>query len=204
MAGRMAVRRPLTQLGHYPIQSSIISGFICAFVISVKISIINLALFITGPNSTTLPVRSSTCCCSTAIHRWQRQLIVGLLIWLVQNLFRPRTWCDACAQGERGRAADALCQQLCMHEHSSCLTAEIINCKRARGHYMLWATNKSEMIMSTSTIAIAPGKQQARSSRPLAGLRTRLRARFYKFLEQLPEHYQDVDPEVLKRVTAPI
>jgi len=91
-----------------------------------------------------------------------------------------------------------------MHERSSCLPAGIINCKRARGHYMLWATNKSEMIMSASTIAIAPGKQHARSSRPLAGLRTRLRARFYKFLEQLPEHYQDVDPEVLKRVTAPI
>jgi hypothetical protein len=69
---------------------------------------------------------------------------------------------------------------------------------------MLSATNKSEMTMSAATIAIASGKQHARFSRPLAGLRTRLRARFYKFLEQLPEHYQDIDPEVLKRVPAPI
>jgi len=58
--------------------------------------------------------------------------------------------------------------------------------------------------MSATTIAIASGKQHARSSRPLASLGTRLRARFYKFLEQLPEHYQDVDLEVLKRVPAPI
>jgi hypothetical protein len=58
--------------------------------------------------------------------------------------------------------------------------------------------------MSAATIAIAPGKQHARFSRPLPGFRTRLRARFYKFLEQLPEHYQDIDPEVLKRVPAPI
>jgi hypothetical protein len=60
------------------------------------------------------------------------------------------------------------------------------------------------MIMSAAIIAIASAEQHARSSGPLAGLRTRLRARFYKFLEQLPEHYQDIDPEVLKRVPAPI
>jgi hypothetical protein len=58
--------------------------------------------------------------------------------------------------------------------------------------------------MSAATIAIASGKQHARSSRPSANHRTRLRASFYKFLEQLPEHYQDIDPEVLKRVPAPI
>jgi hypothetical protein len=117
-------------------------------------------------------------------------LIVGLLICWCNIYFGHARWRDACAQG--------------MHEHSSCLTAGIINCKRARGHYMLFAANKSEMIMSAATIAIASGKQHARSSRPLAGLRTSLRARFYKFLEQLPEHYQDIDPEVLKRVPAPI
>jgi hypothetical protein len=64
--------------------------------------------------------------------------------------------------------------------------------------------NKSEMIMSATTIAIAAGKQHARSSRPSAGPTARLRARFYRFLEQLPEHHADVDPEVLKRVPAPI
>ena len=58
--------------------------------------------------------------------------------------------------------------------------------------------------MSAATVVIAAGKQHAKSSRPLAGLRDRLRARFYRFLEQLPEHHQDVDPEVLKRVPAPI
>ncbi len=58
--------------------------------------------------------------------------------------------------------------------------------------------------MSAATIAIASGEQHARASRPLAGLWISLRARFYKFLEQLPEHNQDIDPEVLKRVPAPI
>jgi len=38
----------------------------------------------------------------------------------------------------------------------------------------------------------------------LAGLYLRLRAKFYRFLRELPERYDPVDPEVLKRVPVPI
>ena len=60
------------------------------------------------------------------------------------------------------------------------------------------------MIMSAATITIAAGEQHARSNRPLPGIRSRLRASFYRFLEKLPEQHGDVDLEVLKRVPAPI
>jgi putative spermidine/putrescine transport system permease protein len=75
------------------IQSSIISGFIFAFIISF--SDINLALFIAGPNSTTLPVYIFNLLLfegdpSVAAASTLQILIVGLLIWLVQFLFRPR------------------------------------------------------------------------------------------------------------------
>jgi ABC-type spermidine/putrescine transport system permease subunit II len=75
------------------IQSSIISGFIFAFIISF--SDINLALFIAGPNSTTLPVYIFNLLLfegnpSVAAASTMQILIVGLLIWLVQCLFRPR------------------------------------------------------------------------------------------------------------------
>jgi putative spermidine/putrescine transport system permease protein len=76
------------------IQSSILSGFIFAFIISF--SDINLALFITGPNSTTLPVYIFNLLLfegdpSVAAASTLQILIVGLLIWLVQRLFRPQT-----------------------------------------------------------------------------------------------------------------
>ena len=76
------------------IQSSVISGFIFAFIISF--SDINLALFIAGPNSTTLPVYIFNLLLfegnpSVAAASTLQILIVGLLIWLVQYLFRPRT-----------------------------------------------------------------------------------------------------------------
>jgi putative spermidine/putrescine transport system permease protein len=76
------------------IQSSIISGFIFAFIISF--SDINLALFIAGPNSTTLPVYIFNLLLfegdpSVAAASTLQILTVGLLIWLVQYLFRPRT-----------------------------------------------------------------------------------------------------------------
>jgi len=75
------------------IQSSIISGFIFAFIISF--SDINLALFIAGPNSTTLPVYIFNLLLfegdpSVAAASTLQIVIVGLLIWLVQFLFRPR------------------------------------------------------------------------------------------------------------------
>jgi putative spermidine/putrescine transport system permease protein len=77
------------------IQSSIISGFIFAFIISF--SDINLALFIAGPNSTTLPVYIFNLLLfegdpSVAAASTLQILIVGVLIWLVQYLFRPRAW----------------------------------------------------------------------------------------------------------------
>jgi ABC-type spermidine/putrescine transport system permease subunit II len=76
------------------IQSSLISGFIFAFIISF--SDINLALFIAGPNSTTLPVYIFNLLLfeadpSVAAASTLQILSVGLLIWLVQYLFRPRT-----------------------------------------------------------------------------------------------------------------
>jgi putative spermidine/putrescine transport system permease protein len=76
------------------IQSSIISGFIFAFIISF--SDINLALFIAGPNSTTLPVYIFNLLLfegdpSVAAASTLQILVVGVLIWLVQFLFRPRT-----------------------------------------------------------------------------------------------------------------
>jgi len=76
------------------IQSSLISGFIFAFIISF--SDINLALFIAGPNSTTLPVYIFNLLLfeadpSVAAASTLQILIIGLLIWLVQYLFRPRT-----------------------------------------------------------------------------------------------------------------
>jgi ABC-type spermidine/putrescine transport system permease subunit II len=76
------------------IQSSILSGFIFAFIISF--SDINLALFIAGPNSTTLPVYIFNLLLfegdpSVAAASTLQIGIVGLLIWLVQRLFRPQT-----------------------------------------------------------------------------------------------------------------
>jgi hypothetical protein len=111
----------VTRLGHCPIQSSIISGFIFAFIISfsdinyqsgvvhcraqqhdVARHIFNLLLFEGNP--------------SVAAASTMQILIVGLLIWLVCNIyFGHAPWRDACVQGKRGRAADALCQQLRMH-----------------------------------------------------------------------------------------
>ena len=56
--------------------------------------------------------------------------------------------------------------------------------------------------MSTATVAVAAGHD--RPLKPLAGLRAQLRAKFYRFLHELPERYEPVDAEVLKRVPVPI
>jgi hypothetical protein len=58
--------------------------------------------------------------------------------------------------------------------------------------------------MSAATIAIPAGERYERPHQPLSALLRSLRARFYRFLENLPERYPDVDPEVLKRVPVPI
>lgn len=39
---------------------------------------------------------------------------------------------------------------------------------------------------------------------PPRGLWSQLRAGFHRFLEQLPEKYEDVDLDILKRVPVPI
>ena len=74
------------------IRSSILSGFIFAFIISF--SDINLALFISGPNSTTLPVYVFNLLLfegdpSVAAASTLQIVVVGLLIWLVQRLLTP-------------------------------------------------------------------------------------------------------------------
>jgi len=58
--------------------------------------------------------------------------------------------------------------------------------------------------MSAATITIAVGEGYATPQRQWTGLRSRLRARFYRFLEKLPERHEDIDPEVFRRVPAPI
>ncbi len=75
------------------IRSSILSGFVFAFILSF--SDINLALFISGANSTTLPVYIFNLLLfegdpSTAAASTLQIAVVGLLIWLVQSLFRQR------------------------------------------------------------------------------------------------------------------
>jgi hypothetical protein len=58
--------------------------------------------------------------------------------------------------------------------------------------------------MSAATITIAVGERYARPSWPLTNVGSRLKARFFRFLEKLPEQYEDVDLEVFKRVPTPI
>ena len=61
------------------------------------------------------------------------------------------------------------------------------------------------LIMSTATsFAVAAAAPHARSDKVLAGLWARLRTKFYRFLHELPDRYEPVDPEVLKRVPVPI
>jgi putative spermidine/putrescine transport system permease protein len=79
----LKVALPLTQ-------SSMLSGFIFAFIISF--SDINLALFLSGPNSTTLPVHIFNILLfegdpSVAAASTLQIVIVGALIWTVQRIF---------------------------------------------------------------------------------------------------------------------
>jgi putative spermidine/putrescine transport system permease protein len=72
------------------IQSSMLSGFVFAFIISF--SDINLALFLSGPNSTTLPVYIFNLLLfegdpSVAAASTLQIAIVGALIWIVQRIF---------------------------------------------------------------------------------------------------------------------
>jgi hypothetical protein len=58
--------------------------------------------------------------------------------------------------------------------------------------------------MSAATITIAVGERHARPHVPLANVGSRLKARLYRFLGKLPERFEDVDPEVFKRVPTPV
>lgn len=55
------------------------------------------------------------------------------------------------------------------------------------------------MSIATS-LPVAVAVRQDRPLRPLAALW----GKFYRFLNQLPDRYEPVDPEVLKRVPVPI
>jgi len=57
--------------------------------------------------------------------------------------------------------------------------------------------------MSTIT-SFAVAATADRPLKPLAGRRAHLARKFYRFLNQLPERYEPVDPEVLKRVPVPV
>jgi putative spermidine/putrescine transport system permease protein len=75
------------------IQSSMLSGFIFAFIISF--SDINLALFLSCPNSTTLPVHIFNILIfegdpTVAAASTLQIVIVGALIWAVQRVFGAR------------------------------------------------------------------------------------------------------------------
>jgi hypothetical protein len=82
--------------------------------------------------------------------------------------------------------------------------AEIVNCKLTNDTTYAGVANKSievRSIMSTVTsLAVAVAVRQDRPFRPLAAVW----GKFYRFLNQLPERYEPVDPEVLKRVPVPI
>ena len=58
--------------------------------------------------------------------------------------------------------------------------------------------------MSPATITIAVGDHYATPQRQWTSLASRLRTRFYRFLEKLPERHEDIDLEAFKRVPAPI
>jgi hypothetical protein len=59
--------------------------------------------------------------------------------------------------------------------------------------------------MSTpTTLAVAVAARHDGRLGLLDGLGAQLRSKFYRFLLQLPERYEPVDPEVLKRVPVPI
>ena len=57
---------------------------------------------------------------------------------------------------------------------------------------------------SAATIAIAVTERQAGTVEPLTDLWSDVSARFFRFIEKLPDGYEGVDPEVFKRVSVPI
>ena len=60
-----------------------------------------------------------------------------------------------------------------------------------------------EIVMSSTARAAVTASIQS-PFESMTGLWARLLASFCRFLEELPERYEDVDPEVFKRVPAPV
>jgi hypothetical protein len=86
---------------------------------------------------------------------------------------------------------------------------EIIICKPAVDAIYDGVANQRNyhvrLIMSaTASLAIAGSERDRRSLEPLTDFWSRVSARFYRFFEQVPYGYEDVDPEVFKRVPVPI
>jgi len=88
------------------------------------------------------------------------------------------------------------------------VSTEIINCTPAWQHHVSGAGPKCirvRSIMTTAaTIGITAGDRYASPLKPLVKLSLRLRERFFRFLREVPEGHEDVDPEVFKRVPVPI
>jgi hypothetical protein len=60
---------------------------------------------------------------------------------------------------------------------------------------------RGEMIMSSiAQVAVAAPSL----SESLTGLWAQLAAGFYRFVEKLPDHSEEVDPQVFKRVPVPV
>ena len=57
---------------------------------------------------------------------------------------------------------------------------------------------------TTASLAIAGSERHAGSLETLTDFWSQVSARFYRFLEQMPDAYEDVDPEVFKRVPVPV
>jgi hypothetical protein len=57
---------------------------------------------------------------------------------------------------------------------------------------------------TAATLAIAADDRYASPTKPLVEFSLQLRERFFRFLRELPERYEDVDPEVFKRMPVPI
>jgi hypothetical protein len=57
---------------------------------------------------------------------------------------------------------------------------------------------------TTASLAIAGSERHTGGLDPLTEFWSQVSARFYRFLEQMPDGYEDVDPEVFKRVPFPI
>ena len=91
-------------------------------------------------------------------------------------------------------------------EHSSIVSAEILICKPVSATPCSGVGRATILqlrsIMSTAGAVLVGGR--AWPLKPPGALRLELRDKFYRFFRKLPDGFEDVDPEVLRRVPAPI